>query len=155
MFTTTQTVIDKIGINVLLQFVSAKFAEPGAYPTRDDVETALLGEPETELQQQIAAWYSEAQKDVNATITGFVARFKLTQDDINTSVLPGIAIDLMHCELATNIADEHLKELNKKAMALLDKVSKGVIQIKEDAPAGSRTGMRTKAAGSQFDWNRY
>ncbi|WP_199525386.1 phage protein Gp36 family protein [Pseudoalteromonas sp. bablab_jr011] len=155
MFTTTQTVIDKIGINVLLQFVSAKFAEPGAYPTRDDVETALLGEPETELQQQIAAWYSEVQKDVNATITGFVARFKLTQDDINTSVLPGIAIDLMHCELATNIADEHLKELNKKAMALLDKVSKGVIQIKEDAPAGSRTGMRTKSAGSQFDWDRY
>ena len=36
-----------------------------------------------------------------------------------------------------------------------DKVSKGVIQIKEDAPAGVRTGMRTKPAGSQFNWPGY
>nr|MDC2855439.1 hypothetical protein [Ningiella sp. W23] len=69
--------------------------------------------------------------------------------------MPGIANDLMHCELAPNIADENLKTLKSNAMAMLDKVSKGVIQIKEDAPAGARTGMRTKPAGSQFNWPGY
>ena len=155
MFTTEQAVIDKVGINTLLQFASNKFNEPGSRVTRDDVEAALLSETYSELQEQINAWYAQAQKNVNAVIAGYVSRFALNQGDINNSVLPGIANDLMHCELAPNIADENLKALKSNAMAMLDKVSKGVIQIKEDAPAGSRTGMRTKAAGSQFDWDRY
>lgn len=155
MFTTIQAVIDKVGINVLVHFVTAKFADVGIRPSRADVEAALLGEPVTELQQQIVAWYMQAQKNVNATITGFVARFDLTELDINDSVLPGIANDLMHCELSTNIADEHLKTLKSNAMTLLDKVSKGVIQLKADGPAPVRTGMRTKAAGTQFNWRGY
>lgn len=155
MFTTEQAVIDKIGINTLLQFASSKFNEVGTRVTRDDVEAALLSETYSELQEQINAWYAQAQKNVNAVIAGYVSRFTLNQDDINNSVLPGIANDLMHCELAPNIADEHLKTLKINAMAMLDKVSKGVIQIKEDSPAGVRTGMRTKPAGSQFNWERY
>ncbi|WP_409425439.1 MULTISPECIES: hypothetical protein [unclassified Pseudoalteromonas] len=155
MFTTEQAVIDKVGINTLLQFATAKFAAVGSRPTRDDVEAALLSETYNELQEQINAWYVQAQKNVNAVIAGYVARLALNQDDINNSVLPGIANDLMHCELAPNIADENLKTLKSNAMAMLDKVSKGVIQIKEDAPAGARTGMRTKPAGSQFNWPGY
>ena len=155
MFTTEQAVIDKVGINTLLQFASNKFNEPGSRVTRDDVEAALLSETYSELQEQINAWYAQAQKNVNAVIAGYVSRFALNQDDINNSVLPGIASDLMHCELAPNIADENLKALKSNAMAMLDKVSKGVIQIKEDAPAGVRTGMRTKPAGSQFNWPGY
>lgn len=42
-------------------------------------------------------------------------------------VLLGIVVDLMYCELVINIVDEYFKELNKKVMVLLDKVSKGVI----------------------------
>ncbi|CAI86616.1 hypothetical protein [Pseudoalteromonas translucida] len=155
MFTTVQAVIDKVGINVLLQFATAKFAMAGSRPTRDDVEAALLSETYSELQAQINAWYNQAQKNVNSVIAGYVARFELNQRDIDGSVLPGIANDLMHCELAPNIADEHLKNLKSSAMAMLDKVSKGVIQIKEDGPAATRTGMRTRVAGTQFNWPGY
>ena len=42
MFTTEQAVIDKVGINTLLQFASNKFNEVGSRVTRDDVEAALF-----------------------------------------------------------------------------------------------------------------
>ncbi|WP_105198967.1 phage protein Gp36 family protein [Pseudoalteromonas sp. T1lg10] len=155
MFVTTQYVIDKIGVNVLLQFASGKFAEAGSYPTSDDVTTALLGVPATELQQQILAWYQSAEKNVTAIVSGFLPNADISQEQIDNSVLPGIACDLLYFELAVNPGDDNIKARKTSAMALLEKVSKGLIQIKEDAPAAARTGMRTKAAGTSFNWGGY
>ena len=154
MFITPQALINNIGINVLLQFASGKFSDVGSYPTKDDVETALLGAPGTELQQQINAWYVSSDKNVSALITGYVARFSLSQSDIDNSVLPGVAADLMRYELCTNSADENIKSRRDFAMKQLDKIDKGVIQIKEDVEV-ARTGMRTKVAASRFSWDGY
>ncbi|MEC8325911.1 MAG: phage protein Gp36 family protein [Pseudomonadota bacterium] len=154
MFTTPKQLIDKTGINVLVQFANGKFGSPGTRITDEDVIAALEGNPITELQQQINAWYTQGFKNVNAIIIGYTAKLKLSQDEIESSVLPGIAIDLLTYELAPNSSDEDNQTKKKDALALLEKVSKGLIQIKDDAPV-VRAGMRTKAAGTQFNWAGY
>ncbi len=153
MFASTTQVINKLGLNLLLQFISGKFGDVGDYdnqPQAIDIQTALLNEPITELQQQINAWYRESDKTVNALITGYVARFSLTQAEIDASVLPGIYIDLMQYELCINNADEDISDKRNFAIRQLDKVSKGVIQIKISTHTQSTTSMRTKKINSRF-----
>lgn len=154
MFITPEALISKIGVNTLLQFASGKVADVGTYPAKDDLETALLAAPVSELQQQIYDWYQGAEQSVTALITGYVSRFELSQAEIDNSVLPSIAAELMRYELCNNAADEDILKRRDFAMKQLDKIDKGAIQIKEDKPT-KRTGMRTRAAGSQFKWNGY
>ncbi|SFD55069.1 phage protein Gp36 family protein [Pseudoalteromonas denitrificans] len=154
MFASPQQVINKIGINVLLQFVSGKFGEVGDYentPKVEDVELALLNSPASALQEQINAWYLESDKAVSALITGYVARFNLTQAEIDVSVLPGVYIDLMTYELCINAESEDISDKRNFAMRQLDKVSKGVIQIKNPSTVSSTTSMRTKKVYSSFN----
>lgn len=154
MFATPTHVINKIGMNVLLQFVSGKSFDSTVRPTKEDVEQALLQNPDTEFQEQIYDWYASGEKSVTALITGYVSRFSLTDSEIEASVLPSIAVDLMRYELCTNPNDEQINKRRETAMKQLDKIEKGVIQI---APSKhvQRTGMQTKRVASQFDWNRY
>ncbi|PAJ72038.1 hypothetical protein CJF42_23400 [Pseudoalteromonas sp. NBT06-2] len=158
MFASAAQVINKIGINLLLQFVSGKFGDVADYdnqPQAIDIQTALQNTPQTQLQQQISDWYHESDKTVTALITGYVARFSLTQADITASVLPGIYIDLMQYELCINTADEDISDKRNFAIRQLDKVSKGVIQIKTNTHTQSTTAMRTRKVMSSFDLGRF
>lgn len=154
MFISPQELINNIGMNVLLQFVSGKNFDTTQRPSKDDIEQALLVNPESELQQQIHAWYAAANKNVSALMTGYVGRFSLTQAQINESVLPGIAADLMRFELCTNPNDEHLAKRRDVAMKLLDKIDKGVIQLVENKPV-SRGAITTRKPKSEFNWAGY
>ena len=153
MFVTAEQVVKKIGVNVLVQFAAAKFAGVGSVPTADDLTAAFQGTASTELQRQIADWYQECVQSVTALISGYVSRYQLSPTEISQSVLPGIAIDLLHYELSAN-PSESVEKRRDTALRRLDKVDKGVIQVKEDKPT-ARTGMRTRAVGSQFNWRGY
>jgi len=154
MFISPQDIINKIGMNVLLQFVSGKSFDSTTRPTKDDLEQALLVSPGTELQQQIHDWYESSQKSVTALITGYVSRFSLTQSEIDASVLPAVATDLMRYELCTNPNDEQINKRREVAMKQLDKIEKGVIRLTADKSV-ARTGMRTTKPRSQFNWEAY
>jgi phage gp36-like protein len=154
MFISPQDIINKIGMNVLLQFVSGKSFDVTTRPTKDDVEQALLVSPDNELQQQIHDWYVSSDKSVTALITGYVSRFSLTQAEIDASVLPSIATDLMRYELCTNPNDEQINKRREVAMKQLDKIEKGVIRLTQDKHV-ARTGMRTTKPRSQFNWDGY
>lgn len=154
MYTKPQTVINNIGMNVLLQFVSGKSFDVAQRPTKEDVEQALLVSPDNELQQQIHDWYLGAERNVTALINGYVARFRLEQHEIDNSVLPAIATDLMRYELCTNPNDEQINKRRETAMKQLDKIEKGTIQLTQTKHV-QRTGMRTKRPHSQFNWDGY
>ena len=154
MFISPQNVANKIGMNVLLQFVVGKLFDASPRPTKEDVEQALFVSPSTELQQQIFDWYVSAQQSTNALIAGYVSRFELSQQDIDASVLPAIACDLMRYELCTNANDENIIKRRENAMRQLDKIDKGVIALTAHQ-AVSRTGINTMRPVSSFNWNGY
>ena len=154
MFISAKQLIDNIGMNVLLQFVSGKSFDTTQRPTKDDIEQALLVSPDTELQLQIHAWYEAANKNVSALITGYVGRYSVSQEQIKDSVLSGIAADLMRFELCVNPNDEHIAKRRDTAIKMLDKIEKGVIQLADNKPV-SRAAISTRRAPSEFNWEGY
>ncbi|MEK0158272.1 phage protein Gp36 family protein [Pseudoalteromonas piscicida] len=154
MFVSATHIISLLGMSTLLQFASGRI-EPD-YDNRltaDDINAALLGEPVGENQMQIASWFNAAAANVNAVIMGYVAKFELTELQINSSPLPSIATDLMWYELSNNPGDELLAR-KKAALQMLDKINAGTIQIKKPLPKSHGT-MRTAKPTSNFDWCRF
>ncbi|MBQ4864385.1 DUF1320 family protein [Pseudoalteromonas sp. MMG013] len=157
MYVSTQHTVNTIGLHSLLLFAQAQF-NPGfshdVELTSDDIAQALLNAPETELQQQIYDWFDTAKTNVDALIFGYVARFSLSVDETEKSVLPGLAADLMRYELCTNDGDESIVKRRDDAIKTLDKIDKGVIQLKAPT-AKSSTTIKTAKPISQFNWERY
>ncbi|MEC4091831.1 phage protein Gp36 family protein [Pseudoalteromonas rubra] len=156
MFVDPSHVLNSIGLNGLLAFANGRFALgfDAQQITEDDLNQALTGTPETDLQTTVANWFKDAASNVNNTIFGYVARFNLNPEEIDSSPLRGIAADLMRYELCNNDIDESILTRRKHAMQELDKIAKGVIQVKASTPA-SHGPVRTAAPGSQFNWQAY
>ncbi|OHU85523.1 MULTISPECIES: phage protein Gp36 family protein [Pseudoalteromonas] len=154
MFVSTSHTINTIGMHLLVQFAQGRF-NSDSYATEEDLTTALLQSPTTELQQQIYDWFSTAKTNVDALIFGYVAKFSLSMDDIEQSLLPGLAADLMRYELCTNDADEGISKRRDNAIKQLEKIDKGVIQLKSSTPKLSSKTIKTIKPASQFNWSGY
>ncbi|ALU41934.1 phage protein Gp36 family protein [Pseudoalteromonas rubra] len=156
MFVDPSHVLNSIGVNGLLAFANGRFAigYDAQQITEDDLNLALTATPETDLQTTVANWFKTAAANVNNTIFGYVASYELTPAEIDSSPLRGIAAELMRYELCNNDTDESILARRKNAMQELDKIAKGVIQVKAPAPA-SHGPVRTAAPGSQFNWQAY
>ncbi|KID56853.1 hypothetical protein JF50_13225 [Pseudoalteromonas luteoviolacea] len=156
MFVNTQHTVNTLGVNQLVEYANGRFslAYGSQEITAEDIENALLATPETDIQTTLLNWFETASTNVNNTIAGYVAKLELTQAEIDTSPLLGIAADLMRYELCNNDADEGLMVRRKNAMQELGKIEAGTIQIKTPSPVASGP-IQTKPVSSNFDWARY
>ena len=154
MFVSATHIMSLIGMSALLQFASGRI-EPD-YDNRltaDDIHAALVGEPVGENQTHISDWFNAAAANVNAVIMGYVAKFELTEQQVEASPLQSIATDLMWYELSNNPGDELLAR-KSAALKMLDKINAGTIQIQKPMPKSHGT-MRTAKPRSHFDWSRF
>ncbi len=152
---TAQRVLDKLGVNLLLQYVSGRFATLDVYPTTEDVVAALSDEAATELQLQIARWYQESVVQVQSVITGYIAKFALTAEQLDDSMVPGIAIDLLNYELCPNPSDD-VRGRKDYALGLLKQIERGAITLVQSGPRRiASTGLATRKAGTRFNWEGY
>ncbi|AZZ98257.1 phage protein Gp36 family protein [Pseudoalteromonas sp. R3] len=156
MFVDPSHVLNSIGVNRLLEFANGRFAlgYDAQQVTEGDLNQALTGTPETDLQTTVANWFKTAAANVDNTIFGYVVRFNLTVAEIDSSPLRGIAAELMRYELCNNDTDESILARRKNAMQELGKIESGVIQVKVPPPA-SRGPVRTAAPASEFNWPAY
>lgn len=153
MFVLLDRTLHTISLNLLLQFAQGRFGFD-ANVQQSDLETALLGVPTNELQEQILDWYNSAKANVDSLIFGYVAKLQLSADDVAKSPIPAIAVDLMRYELCNNDADEGYLKRRDFAMRQLEKIEKGTIQVKAPSPSFS-PGMKTAKPTSHFNWDGY
>lgn len=152
---TAQRFIDKVGINLLVQYASGRLATPGQFITVQDVQLALTDQAQTDLQASIANWYQVSLLHVQSVVTGYISRFSVTSDELAQSLVPGLAIDLLQYELCPNPSEELLKKRDYATARLRD-IEKGVIKLSEhSADRVPTTGLKTARAGSRFDWGGY
>ncbi|KZW99458.1 hypothetical protein JL49_17025 [Pseudoalteromonas luteoviolacea] len=156
MFVNTQHTVNTLGVNRLVDYANGRFSIgfDAQNITDNDIKTALLETPETDIQTTLLNWFETASTNVNNTIMGYVAKLELTQAEVDASPLQGIAADLMRYELCNNDADEGLMTRRKNAMLELGKIEAGTIQIKAPSPMASGP-IQTKPLASNFDWQRY
>ncbi|MBQ4840060.1 phage protein Gp36 family protein [Pseudoalteromonas luteoviolacea] len=156
MFVNTQHTVNTLGVNRLVDYANGRFSIgfDAQDITDNDIKTALFATPETDIQTTVFNWFETASTNVNNTISGYVAKYELTQAEVDASPLLGIAADLMRYELCNNDADEGLMTRRKNAMQELSKIEAGTIQIKAPSPVASGP-IQTKPVSSNFDWARY
>ncbi|MBQ4879643.1 DUF1320 family protein [Pseudoalteromonas luteoviolacea] len=156
MFVNTQHTVNTLGVNRLVDYANGRFSIgfDAQDITDNDIKTALLATPETDIQTTVFNWFETASTNVNNTIAGYVAKLELTQAEVDASLLLGISADLMRYELCNNDADEGLMVRRKNAMQELGKIEAGTIQIKAPSPVASGP-IQTKTPSSSFDWARY
>jgi hypothetical protein len=152
---TAQRFIDKVGINLLVQYASGRLATPGQFITVLDVQLALTGQAQTDVQASIANWYQVSHTHVQSVVTGYISRFSVTSEELAQSLVPGLAIDLLQYELCPNPSEELIRRRDY-ATARLKDIEKGVIKLTEHSTDRvPTTGLKTVRAGSRFDWGGY